>query len=216
MDTNTIYCFWTGDNHMNEKRQACLKHSMDISKCNLVLVTKSDLDKYILKEHPLHQAYQYLSETQKSDYLRIYFANFHGGGYMDIKRTLGSWIECFEELKNSDKWVCGYRMQGPDIAYEPYKPFWNDIIGVNAFICKPQTPFTKDLYEGMIIMLDSKLEQLKENPAKFTDDSTWKNSGYPMRWTEFIENLHKLVYEYREKMLYTLPYLNLDLHDYRF
>ena len=217
MDTNTIYCFWTGDNVMNERRHACLKHSMEMSKCNLVLVTKKDLDKYILQEHPLHPAYQYLSETHKADYLRTYFANFHGGGYMDIKRTLGPWTDCFEELRNSDKIMCGYRMTGPDIAYEPHKYFFNDLLGVGAFICKPQTPLTKEWYQDMITLMDEKLEQLKQNPAKYTDDSTWKDSGYPLRWTEMLgEIFFKVSYKYKDRMLYTLPYLNLDLYDYRF
>ena len=53
------------------------------------------LDKYILQEHPLHQSFNYLSETHKADYLRTYFMRFHGGGYSDIKKTSGSWIDSF-------------------------------------------------------------------------------------------------------------------------
>jgi hypothetical protein len=69
----------------------------------------------------------------------------------------------------------------------------------------------------MLTLLDSKLEQLKENPARYTDDSTWRDSGYPLRWAEMLgEIFHRVSYEYKDKMLYTLPNLNLDLHDYRF
>jgi len=188
-----------------------------MSQCNIVLVTKNDLDKYILKEEPLHPAYEYLSETHKADYLRTYFANFHGGGYMDIKQTLGPWVDCFEELRNSDKWMCGYRMQGPDIAYLPNRDKWYDLLGTGAYICKPQTPLTKEWYADMLKVLDGKVEQLKQHPAKYTDDSTWCDSGYPMGWTELLgEVFHKVSYEHREKMLYTLPNLNLDLYSYRF
>ena len=217
MNTNTIYCFWTGDNIMNEKRQRCLEYSKEISKCNIVLVTKQNLEQYILKDHPLHPAYQYLSETHKADYLRTYFANFHGGGYMDIKRTLGSWVECFEDLRNSDdKWMCGYRLKNDDVAYTPNRPNFHHLIGVCGFICKPQTQLTKEWYQDMITVLDEKLEELKKNPAKYTDDSTWKNSGYPLRWAEILGYIfHRVQYEYRDKILYTLPYLNTDLNDYR-
>jgi len=217
MDTNTIYCFWTGYNPMNEKRLACLKHSIEMSKCNLVLVTKNELDKYILEDHPLHPAYQYLSETHKADYLRTYFANFHGGGYMDVKKILGPWLNGFEELKNNeDMWMCGYRLSGPDVAYVPNIPNWYDLIGVCGYICKPQTALTKEWYQSMITLLDEKLEQLKQNPAKYTDDSTWSNTGYPMRWAEMLgEIFHRVQYEYKDKVLYTLPNLNLDLNDYR-
>jgi len=217
MDTNTIYCFWTGDNVMVETRHRCLEHSRKMSQCNIVLVTKNELDKYILKEEPLHPAYEYLSETHKADYLRTYFANFHGGGYMDIKQTLGPWVDCFEELRNSDKWMCGYRMHGPDIAYLPNRENWRDLVGVNAYICKPQTPLTKEWYADMLKVLDTRFEQLKQNPSKYTDDSTWRDSGYPLRWAELLgEVFHKVSYDYREKMLYTLPNLNLDLYSYRF
>ena len=214
MDTNTIYCFWTGDNRMNANRINCLEHSKEMSKCNIVLVTKYDLYKYIIE--PLHPAYEYLSETHKSDYLRTYFAHFYGGGYIDIKQTLGPWTECFEELRNSDKWMCGYRMQGPDIAYLPNKDNWRDLVGVNAFICKPQTPFTQEWYTAMLKVLDARLEQLRQHPSKYTDDSTWTDTGYPLRWAELLgEVFHNVSYEYREKMLYTLPNLNSDLKSYR-
>jgi hypothetical protein len=217
MDTNTIYCFWTGDNPMNNKRKSCLQHSIETSKCNIILITKNELDMYILDEHPLHPAYQYLSETHKSDYLRTYFANFYGGGYIDIKRTLGSWVESFEELKTSDKWICGYRMQGDGhVNYEPSKPFWPLLVGVNAYICKPQTPLTQEWYKDMIAVLDSKLETLKKNPAKYTNDSTWSNSGYPMGWTEMLGDIFfRVSCKYRDQILYTLPKLILDLNDYR-
>ena len=63
---------------------------------------------------------------------------------MDIKKTLGSWVDSFDELRNSDKWMCGVRMGGPDIAYLPNKDKWYDLVGVCGFICKPQTPLTKE------------------------------------------------------------------------
>jgi hypothetical protein len=215
MDTNTIYCFWTGDNPMNEKRIRCLQHSIETSECNVILVTKHDLYKYVLKDHPLHPAYQYLSETHKADYLRTYFANFHGGGYMDIKRTLGSWNDCFEQLRSSDKWICGYKMHGDGhVAYAPNKPHWDELIGTSAYICKPQTMLTKQWYNDMSTVLESKIEKLKLNPARYTDDSTWRDSGYPIGWTEILgEIFHRVSYDYKDKM--TRPSLNLDLNDYR-
>ena len=216
METNNIYCFWTGDNILNENRKKCLEYSKEKTMCNLVLVTKNDLDKYILKEHPLHPAYQYLSETHKADYLRTYFANFHGGGYMDVKEALGPWVDCFDELKNSDKWMCGYRMQGPDIAYIPHRDYWYDLVGVGAFICKPHTPLTEEWYSEMLKVLDSRLEELKQKPSRYTNDSTWTDSGYPIRWAELLgEVFHNISYKYKEKMLYTLPYLNCDINSYR-
>lgn len=217
MDTNTIYCFWTGNNPMSEQRKKCLQDSIEISKCKIVLVTLQNLHEYILNEHPVHPAYHYLSETHKSDYLRTYFANFHGGGYMDVKRTLGPWDCCFEELRNSDKWIYGYAMDGDGhIAYAPNKPHWRDLIGTGAYICKPHTELTKQWYQGMNEVLDAKLEKLKLNPSKYTNDSTWTDSGYPMGWTEILgEVFHRVLYDHKDKIINTLPKLDLNVYDYR-
>jgi len=76
----------------------------EITGCKVCCVYKDDLSKYIL-EHPLHEAYEYLSETHKADYLRTYFMHFYGGGYSDIKRSSGSWLKAFDDLENSDKWL---------------------------------------------------------------------------------------------------------------
>ena len=61
---------------MCENRKNALKELINISKCNVKLVTKCNLGNYILRHAPLHPAYQYLSETHKADYLRTYFMHF--------------------------------------------------------------------------------------------------------------------------------------------
>ncbi len=217
MNTNTIYLFWTGDNPMNEKRINCLNYSKETSKSNLILITKDTLHEYILKDHPLHPSYQYLSETHKSDYLRCYFAHFYGGGYMDVKKTLGPWDDCFEEMRNSNYLMCGYKHVGDGHVCDPYKPYWDELIATNAFICKPQSVITTEWYNEMILLMDNKLEQLQKNPAKYTDDSTWGDSGYPMAWSEMLGDIFfKITYKYKDKLLQTLPKVNLDLYDYRF
>ena len=57
----------------------------------VLLVTPDDLAAYVLPEHPLHEAYEGLSFVHRSDYLRCYFLNFHGGGYADIKPFHTGW-----------------------------------------------------------------------------------------------------------------------------
>ena len=57
----------------------------DITGCNVKVLFKDDITAHILPEHPLHPAYEYLSETHKADYMRTYCMNFYGGGYADIK-----------------------------------------------------------------------------------------------------------------------------------
>ena len=198
---------WTGDNIMSSARQECLKQLKEISECNVVLITKQNLHEYILAEHPLHPAYEYLSETHKADYLRTYFMNFYGGGYSDIKKTTGSWVKSFEDLRNSKYWICGYKERNAgDIAYAPNSAKWNELIGNCAYISKPQTPLTKDWYNAMINFLDTKLEELKRNPSRHPQDSKESGSGYPIEWNEMLGRIfHNVSYTYKEYLLNTLP-----------
>jgi len=210
---NTIFCWWTGENEISSQRRACLEQ-MKITGCNIICLFKDDIPKYILKEHPLHPAYQYLSETQKGDYLKAYFMNFHGGGYADIKRQSGSWIKRFEELEKSDKWIIGYKESGPDaIAGDSFiKSKWAGLIGNGAYICKPHTPLTEEWYSEMIKLLDERLDLLKEYPASYPQDH--KNargpngiSKYPIEWNELNGRIfHRLcATKYMDKLLNTLP-----------
>jgi hypothetical protein len=203
---NTIYCFWTGINEMSENRKRCLKTLREKSQCNVILVTPNILNTYILPEHPLHPAYEFLSETQKSDYLRIYFMNFYGGGYSDIKEPGGSWVNAFNELRESKAWICGFKETGEyDIGWKPYAKFWRELVGTSSFIAKKGSPLMKELYSEMIGYLNTKLKELKLNPAKGPQDSSEKGTGYPIPWTGIIGLYHKVCYTYKDKLLNTLP-----------
>jgi len=198
---------------MSDAREKCLANLIEISKCNVVLVTKDNLNKYILPDHPLHPAYFFLSETHKADFLRTYFMNFHGGGYSDIKRTTGSWIPAFESLRTSDKWMCGYAEIPGGVAYAPHHNKWRELIGNGAYIAKSQTPLTQEWYAAMMALLDTKFEQLKLNPAKGPQDCA-PGSGYPIEWNEMLGRIfHKVAYKYKDNLLNTLP-ISI-FHNYR-
>ena len=101
-----IYTFWTGDNEMPENRKRCLYLIKKLSNVDVILITKDNLNQYILE--PLHPSYEYLSFTHRADYLRTYFMHFYGGGYSDIKETTGSWDKYFDILDSSDYYAIGY------------------------------------------------------------------------------------------------------------
>lgn len=178
-----IYCWWTGSNIMSQQRRECLENIKSITECNVIALFKEDIPKYILPEHPLHPGYEYLSETQKGDYLKAYFMNFYGSGYCDIKRQSGSWRKSFEVLEQSDKYAIGYAEGGdwaiagpPSITQQ-----WRDLIGNGAYICKPQTPLTQEWYCEMLKLLDERFEKLQEFPATFPQDHTEISNGkYPI------------------------------------
>ena len=204
--SNVIYCFWTGNNNMSEARLKSLDNLRIVSEAKVVLVTKDNLQEYILNDNPLHPAYEYLSETHKADYLRTYFMNFHGGGYSDIKITTGSWKKCFHDLLISDKWICGYKEINGGVACKDIADKWELLVGNGAYICKPQTELTKEWYNNMILLLDSKLEKLKIKPSRNPRDCSESGSGYPIEWNEMLGRIfHRVSYNYKDKLMNTLP-----------
>ena len=210
----TIYVFWTGRNYMSENRKINLKMLEIISEAKVILVTPKNLHEYILPSAPLHPAYEYLSEVHKSDYLRTYFMNFHGGGYSDIKQPSGSWLKCFEELENSEKWIVGYREIEGGVGYAPLEKHWHELIGNCAYICKPQTALTNEWYNEMILLLDKKLEKLKMFPASSPRDCCEISNGkYPIGWVEMLGKIfHEIIKKHKEHLLYSLP--SPIFHDY--
>jgi hypothetical protein len=206
-EDNTIFCFWTGYNEMSENRKRCLEKLKQDTECRIVLVTPENLDSYILPEHPLHEAYPYLSETHKADYLRTYFMHFYGGGYSDIKEPGGSWKKAFDDMRNSDAYINGYRESGPgDIAFPEVAEHYNSLVGNGAYIVKPNTSFTHAWYSSMLDVLDKKIEELKRNPAKRTDDVPSYGNGYPIEWAEILGRIfHRVSMDILDYILFTVP-----------
>jgi hypothetical protein len=204
-----IFTFWTGNNEIPEYRWKCLGTLKQRSGCNILVIRPSILDRYILPEHPLHSAYEYLSEVHKADYLRTYFMNFYGGAYSDIKGTRGSWLPSFEEIeKREDIWIVGYKEIPGGVAYpHPSSDRWRELIGNCAYICKPHTSLTEEWYSEMIALLDTKLEKLKEHPAKHPRDNYHPGvSEYPIEWNEMLGRIfHKVAYKYKDKVSRILP-----------
>jgi FkbM family methyltransferase len=147
LENNTLYCFWTGTNPMTPNRLGCLYNLRTQTDANVVLVTVDNLPSFIKPEDPLHEAYQYLSETHKCDYLRIYFMHHYGGGYSDIKSPRRSWAEAFKQMRDDPtKIINGYKEKGEwAIAYRPAADKWAMLCGNGSYILRPKTVF---LIEG--------------------------------------------------------------------
>jgi FkbM family methyltransferase len=201
-----IYSFWTGSNQMSDNRKRCMEQFKNTSGCTTKLISSEILNEYILDSNPLHPAYQYLSETHKADYLRTYFMHFYGGGYSDIKMTCGDWNDAFKSIEDRPEMLAsGYtEMDAGCIAYTPYCQYYKDLIGNGAYIFHPNTDLTKEWYNSMLSLLDSKLEKLKENPAQNPQDCSYP---YPIEWNEMLGRIfHKICYDYKDKLLHTVPY----------
>jgi len=191
-----VYCFWTGTNEMSNNRISCLIQMHEKIGIPIVLVTLKNLDYFILREH-LHPAYEYLSETHKSDFLRVYFMHFFGGGYSDIKYPSGSWINSFEKLQRAKELYM--------IGYDNINN--GEHVHLSSFICKPSTYLTKDWYDEIIKILDEKLELLKQYPSTGPQSFRTDDNMYPLRWRELLgETFEKIIVKYKENYDDTLPF----------
>jgi hypothetical protein len=224
----TIYCFWLSKNEMNDKRKECLNSIIKYSESKVELITLNNLEQYILKDHPLHEGFKYLSAVHKSDYLRSYFMHFYGGGYTDIKENKNSWKQAFELLdKNHNLYGVGYRaFLGCFFSNQNLNKFLNKnlkyLIGNSAFIFKKQTQLTLDWYKSIELHMDSILQDLKKYPAQYNRDqrvtngtllTLWelgvknlrKDYFYPLEWEEIQGQIfYPLIYKYKENISYIL------------
>lgn len=214
-----VFCFWTDDNPVTENRLRNLDIIRRNIGCELRFVTKADLQDYLLIDAPFHQAYEYLSPTQKSDYLRAYFMHYYGGGYCDIKKIDTDWNRYFEQLeKQTDKWALGYQEVGEDgVAILPgdigieLRKHWRRLIGNGAYIFKPGTLLTREWMDNLHELLDAYLPLLEQYPAQFPRDCLGavyqgKATGYPIPWSGVGGSiLHPLCLKYADRLLQGLP-----------
>jgi hypothetical protein len=204
-----LYCFWTGKNEMSAQRKECMDFINNNAGCKITLVTPDNLDSFILPDQPLHEAYTYLSETHKSDYLRTYFMHFLGGGYTDIKKFEGNWNKAFDDIiARDDIFLNGYHEKSPDdvAGDERSKSLWAQLPANGAYIVRPGTEFTERWYTRMVEVLNSKLEALKKNPSTNPQATPQTSPGYPIEWAEILGRIyHTLSCDYLDKFLFTVP-----------
>ena len=215
-----VWCIWLGGVDMTAKRKHCLETIQKNIGVPVTVITDANIHEYILKDHPLHEGYKYLSGVTQCDYIRAYIMNFYGGGYTDIKQTTESWLPYFTDLNaNSEKLLCGYKEIGAngvahvesDELYKLLQTNWEKLIGLGAFICKPHSLFTEEWFANLHLTMYKLLPKLKENPAKHPRDALdhWINGSYskfPVRWTQLLGCIfHPLCLNYSDYLLNTLP-----------
>lgn len=220
-----IFCIWSGDNQMSDSRKLCFDSILKNSGVAVELITPEVLDKWILPESPIHQAYQYLSLTHKADYLRAYLMHHYGGGYSDIKYINFNWNPYFD-IMNYEKYLLfvGYPEKSPlhIAAHDIHiRNKFYELCGCCHFIMRPYSEFTTRWMAIVDHILDNKLETLKKYPGSYHpravyggvhgEDDTYLDSKYPLSWNEILGKIiHSLMYDYIGNFLPAMPNVNLS------
>jgi hypothetical protein len=227
LDARVVFCIWAGSNPMSTQRIQALFSIYNHVACPIAYLNHVTLWKWQRPEAPFHPAFEYLSETHKADYLRVYLMHHYGGGYTDIKNTSTDWNAHFNALAMSDQLCAGYTEISPHSVAKVggevesrLKENYQQLIGLCSFIFKPRTPITRAWLERTHVLLDHKLHSLQTSPASFPQDQLGitlpdgSASSYPIRWTEMLGDIfHPLILEYKEFVLH-LP-MAPDFRNYR-
>ena len=147
--SRTLFCLWTGNELMSENRLKALWTIFKNTGRPVAFITKDTLPQWIHPEHPLHPAYEYLSSTHKSDYLRCYLMHLYGGGYADIKYTTVQWEPFFAQLETMvDQLALGYTELAHGMPHllgaqgDQIRAAHQELIGLCALIFTPHTELT--------------------------------------------------------------------------
>jgi hypothetical protein len=217
---------------MTENRKRCFE-TFRVTGLKPILLQKKDLNDWVVRQHPLHRAFEYLSPVHQSDYLRSYFMYFHGGGYADIKEQTGSWLDTVDRLRRS-RWFfgAGYReIRGgvvhldrsrigdrtyvlshpvaPTVAraattlMRSLRPF---LIGNCAFYFKRGTNYAKYWLNEAERRLDLLLPELQRYPPAHPRDRRLSGSGYPVPWPFIMGEINApLATIHAARLLRSLP-----------
>lgn len=222
-EKHNIFCIWSGNNDMSDNRKKCLYSIIKNSGCDINLITPYNLKNYVVNNHPIHPAYEYLSLTHRADYLRVYLMYHYGGGYSDIKLNNFDWTFFFDKLKNSDKQFIGYREQSKDsiASNDPnVRNSYHYLPGVVYFIFKQQSIFAKKWLNSIESVLSHKLHLLQENPGHYHPRAVYggihggmqiKESKYPLEWNEILGRIfHEMCYKDRNSFSCDMPPPNVS------
>ncbi len=214
-----IFCMWPGADKLPPDRVTEIFSILANTHCPIVYLDHQSYKKWELPSAPFHPALPYLSETHRSDYLRVYLMHHYGGGYTDIKFTYKHWDVAFKMLRESPALGLGYGIQSASqVALSPvfdgtpelaeFKANYQAFIGHVAFIFKKNTDLTRDLYQRTVDILDKKLPDLIANPAQTQKDRTGgalpdgSISKYPIHYVEMGPDLFaQSVYKFKDQII---------------
>lgn len=184
-----IFTIWFGG-VMSENRKRGLKKLQDSNpQLEFHVVTEQNLENWVVKDHPLHPAFPYLSDVHKSDYIRTYLMYHHGGVYSDVKAITINWKNLLEQLNNNHSlYAIGpsestfenvSRAPGSGQLGKDQVVNYQSTLYPAAYACKPLSPFAQEHLEEIERRLSYFENLLKHNPP----EQPWGyNPEYPIVW----------------------------------
>jgi len=205
---------WAGTNPMSSQRIQALWSIYNNTRCPVVYINYQSLRDWEKPEYPYHPAFEYLSDTHKSDYMRCYLMHHYGGGWADIKHTSADWRPYFDELRRSSALSIGYQeiengiphISGPLGSY--LRENYMENIGLCAFMFKRNSRLTQEWFTQLTTKLDEFLTALTKYPAVHPQDQLGlelpdkTKSLYPLSWAEILgEIFHPIMHSHRTQIL---------------
>ena len=223
-----VFTFWFGPYVMSPSRSAAVQSIFRDTGRPVMFVTDANVREFEHPDHLFHEAFQYLSEVHKADYLRCYLMHHYGGGYTDVKPVLRPWTSYFRTLDDSPALALGYpEVSATAVAQLPgelgaqLRLHYAELIGYCSMIFKRRTALTSQWMDGTHAKLDQILADLRAHPAQHPMDQRGVRlpsgaiSEYPLQWTELGGNIfHPAILQFRQQVL-KVPEITPQLHDYR-
>ncbi|MEJ1088244.1 capsular polysaccharide synthesis protein [Microbacterium sp. Mu-80] len=186
-----IWSVWTGANEMSAVRKAGLEQLRAMAApVPVVLVTAENLEQYLIEGHPLHAAYEDLSYTHRSDYLRAYLMYHYGGAYCDIKPMTTSWEQHFSRMENDSAWLLSTALPSPHETGNNrgrlgrhMRRYYRSLPTGGMLLARSHTPLTAEWLREVERTLTYAAPALAEHPRKQSDP------GYPFEWMDLIGDI---------------------------
>lgn len=187
---HVVRLFWTTDDPMPKARLSCLPDLENLTVPAIVL-RPDGIRLMEVEGHPFHPAYRFLTPVHKSDYLRSYVMNHHGGGYADLKHYTrdNNWDVAFDILERRPEvhMVCRSMAESKNFVPRDSKAradFERTPMCCH-YACRPHSEFTEEWHRRVDAYMDSVADRL-EWFAKGNDisklDQYAMPDGYPIQY----------------------------------
>ena len=195
-----LWLLWTGDNPMTATRRQTVEDMRKHAKLEVILVTPKNLQQIIdrFQLPPMHEAYEQLSVTHRSDYLRVFLMAHVGGAYCDIKPSKCNFKVMLDRLNAmDDKQVAGQKVKDYSVVstklpqFRRNKKLWKNLFTWCCFFAKPKSVLLLSMLGAVKGILDDNSAALHKNPGVFARHVAGKNNknSYPITWHQILSDV---------------------------